>query len=468
MSWLQAVLIAEARASNRAVRSALVRHRYIGGDPMALVLWQLGAEPFTFGAIAWGHRKNDRNLAVPGEPRDRELAFRAILPVAKAFNEWFESSPEPQVVIANGGSASLLARLGRRLAYLRNDGAFPADPALIRFGRHLRFLGDRSRHPGQQLVIVLTDLLGSHWVTELSSLEAQSLAALDAAIAPPRGKTAHKAALDAEGLPIGPVPGASEDKRLEPLVDAFNKARGRRTDEAVVAPLRRPVEAHYHDLVFDHAWPLVWRCLEREAEFPQAPGASRRWSDDLSALRFHLDALGPRRVRQTHRQAARTLQTWEDAQKLLLAEEAIDDRLRMIPHVLAHAAMIGEVIEVDDDHRECINDKWLRRPRVTLELPSRCIMPVGKQLYWTQDAKANPYELLELRESEDETWIAVLQYPTGAAKKLPVVGDEATFSVHTLTPGYRPRYPDDPPWTHVRSRPEQASIEAERDAGGWE
>jgi hypothetical protein len=436
---------------------------------MAMVLWQLGAEPFTFGALAWGHELGDRNLAVPGEPRDRELAFRAILPVAKAFNTWFESSDEPQVVVTNPGSASLLARLGRRLAYLRTDGDFPADPALIQFGRHLRFLGDRSRFPGQSLVIVLTELLRAHWVTELADFETQSLAALDAAIAPANGCTAHEAARAAELLPIGPVPTGDEDDRLEPLLDAFNEARGRRSAESVVASLRRPIEAHYRELVFDLAWPLLWRCFEREAALEPAAHVQRRWNEDMNVLAWHRENIGPRRLRQSHKQAARTLQTWEGANQLLTAEEAIDDPMRMIPHLLAHEAMVGTVLEVNLENRVLsAKGRRVKRPLVRLQLSARCIMPLRKNLYWTGDPQGHPYELIELEPTGEHEWVAVLRYPSGSKRDRPEVGGEATFSKYGFGGGYRAQYPTDPPWTHVRERIEQASLEDEHDAGGWQ
>lgn len=208
MSYLNAVLVAEARALGRAQRSTTVRHRLLAKRPFVLMLWQLGAEPFTAAAVAWGFGPKDRTMVVPGEPRDRELAFRALTVVAQAFNAWFEGPRDeaPQVVVPNWGTLTLMGRLGRRLAYLPTTGDAPASPDLVRFGRHLRFLADRTRHPGQQLVVVLTELLASHWQTELSDLETQSLAALDAAIAPPHGKSGHEGARDVEDLEIGPTP----------------------------------------------------------------------------------------------------------------------------------------------------------------------------------------------------------------------------------------------------------------------
>ena len=52
---------------------------------------------------------------------------------------------------------------------------------------------------------------------------------------------------------------------------------------------------------------------------------------------------GHRRTRQTSRQAAMTLRHLEDAEARLLAEEACDDPIRMIPYILDHKAVEGRV-----------------------------------------------------------------------------------------------------------------------------
>ena len=472
MSYLQAVLLAEARAQARGVRSALFRHRRITERPMGLALWQLGAEPFTVGAAAWGFSPSDRNLQVPGEPRDRELAFRALSVVAREFNPWFESG-EPQVVLPNRGTLGLLARLGRRLAYLPTDGDHPADPALVRFGRHLRFLADRSRFPGQQLVLVLTELLRSHWVCELSDVETQSLAALDAAIDPPPGASAHDAAAAAELLSIGPVPGGDEDERLDPLVQEFNAQRLRRTEETIVAPLRQPIVDHYTKLVFTGVWPLLWRCLERERELREAPSVGGRWQQDLDALERHRSWIrqtgGIRRIRQTSAQAAWTLRRWEEAQRLLAGEEALDDRLRMLPFVMSNEALVGRVVQVDLEHRERPKRNLVRRPRVTLALADRCLMPLGKHLFWTATPDKAAYRLIAAAQAPGEAgWHAILQHESGSEMPRPLAGEEAVFSIHHTRADPPLMLPPAAPWTHVRPPSNSASLEDDSDARGWE
>lgn len=472
MSYLQTVLLASARKLGRGVRSAQVRHRHITQSPMGMVLWQLGAEPFTAAAAAWGFGPTDRNLVVSGEPRNRDLFFRAMTRLASAFNPWFEKG-EGQIVVPNKGTLSMLARLGRRLAYLPTDGDHPADPALVRFGRHLKFLGEHSRFPGQQLVLVLTDLLAAHWVCELSDLEAQNLAALDAAIAPPKGKTAMQAVEAAERVSVGPVP-QDEDREVARLMADFNKARKGVTDEKVVVPLREDIERFYERLIFDEVWPLLWRCLERERKLTGGPSVDDRWQHDLKAVERHLEWVaktgGITRVRQTSRQAAMTLRGWEEATRLLAAHEALDDPYRMIPFIMSSEAITGKVVELDMDHHEMGLKRAVLRPRVQVKLAGRCLVPLGKTPYWTKTPGSAAYTLVDKvtgRKGKGGD-VVVLQHETSTKVDRPKVGETVIFSVHHTGSGPPLMLRYEAPWTHKRAVPESASLESDDATGGWE
>jgi hypothetical protein len=186
----------------------------------------------------------------------------------------FESRPLAivlyQLVVANSATAKMLDRLGRRLAYLPTTGPQPADEALVRLGRHLRFLANRMWMPGQQLLVSLTDVLNDHWMSAQSELERQSLAAVDAFIEPPGALNGFEAAARVEDDSVGPIPGAEDDERLEPLIEEFNELRRGRTTRDVVEPLLGPIEDHYRPLV-ERAWSVLWRCRHREAKFSEAP-----------------------------------------------------------------------------------------------------------------------------------------------------------------------------------------------------
>ncbi len=367
----------------------------------------------------------------------------------------------------------MLGRLGRRLAYLPIDGKRPADPRLVRFGKHLRFLADRAKHPGQQVVLVLTELLAAHWVTDLSQLEQQSLPALDAAIEPSRLRSGFAAAVAAEDIEIGPVPSGDDDNEVDGLLTNFNALRSRSTDESLVARLRAPIERHYEALV-DRGWALTWKCLERERWLPEAQHVSRRWADDGEAIDRHMEWTvvigGRRRVQETNAQAARTLRSWEQAQALLVAEEAIDDPIRMIPYFLANRAVGGTVIEIDLEHRVKLNGRNQKRPLVKVELAEPCALTADKEIYWTGAPSGPCYLVVERASAKKGTgWHITLEHQTNRVDSArPQVGDHAVFSVHDLSGAPPLTLPDKIPWTHAAESAPDGTIEEPTDERGWE
>jgi hypothetical protein len=469
---LDAALACRAHKVGRAIRKSLFRHRRLANKPMAVVLWQLGAEPFSAAAIGWGERRGQPALSVAGEPRNRDLAFAAILPFARWFNPLFESHDEPrdtiisgsrettlsatapQVLVANRATVEMLGRLGRRLAYLPTEGPRPADPELVRLGRHLLFLWSRWATPGQQLLVSLTDLLNAHWVTPQSDLERQALAALDAYIEPPGNLHGFDAAAEAERHVAGPMPASEDDERLDPLVKAFNEARGERTDSTIVARLITSIEDHYRPLV-RRTWDLIWRCRDRELRLAEAPSVGRRWDEDRRAYTAHMDWMaqgGLRRTRQSARQAAQTLRRLEDAKRRVEAEEACDDPLRMIPYILENKAVRGRVVKVDPDHREIAKVKAVRRPLVTLHSPDPCLMPPGKELWWTERPSGAEYVVHAIGPDPGGGASVTVKLMTSSAKAaMPVEGEVVCFSVLETSDRFGEPLPKDEPWTHRAS-----------------
>jgi hypothetical protein len=469
MNHLDAALAARAFREGKALRTARLRHRRLIDGPMAIVLWQLGAEPFSAAAVGYGCSPADRACRVAGEPRSRDLAFQAVLPFARWFNERFErhaasretvtrgnftferARTAPQVIVANSATAEMLGRLGRRLAYLPTSGPRPAEEALVRLGRHLLFLRDRRAVPGQQLLVAMTELLGEHWATPQSELEQQSLPALDAWIEPPAGLHGFEAAARVEDLGVGPVPSGDEDERLGPLVERFNQLRGKGTDPAMVRPLLAPVYEHYKPLLL-RAWELLWRCRDREAVYPEAPSVARRWDEDRDAYTRHMDWMarsGLRRTRQTPRQAALTLRSLEEATRLLEAEEACDDPLRMLPCVLENKAVRGMVERVDRDHKELAKRKAVRRPLVVLCSDDPCRMPAGKKLYWSEDPGGKEFLVHRVEPLLGGGARVTLKLMTSRdTTGTPAVGMDACFSVHHTARGRPAELPRNDPWTH--------------------
>jgi hypothetical protein len=483
MDHLEITLAARAHCGGRALRSAQYRHRHLEARPLAVTLFQLGAEPFTAAALGWGERPAQLHFRVAGDPRNRDLAFAPLLELAHWFNPRFEAPAEdretfqrgdetmtrarsaPQVIVANSATAQLLARLGRRLAYLPITGPRPADPALIRLGRHLRFLASRAAYPGQQLLVALTELLNDHWMTSQSELERQSLAALDAFIEPPAGTHGFAAAAVAEDDSVGPIPAAEKDEELGPLVERFNAARAGRTDAAVVKPLLRPIEEHYRPMI-RRAWELLWSCRDREARVAEARSVARRWKDDRDAYTAHIDWMkrgGLRRTRHTPRQAAFLLRRLEEDQRLLEAEAACDDPLRMIPYLLQHKAVCGRIVAIDRSHRELATRRMVARPLVTLKSDDPCLIPLGRELWWSEQPGGREFVVHAIPPSEGGC-LVTLKLMTGSPDaELPEVGSNGCFSIHNTRPSPFTLLPQTDPWTHqpARGAADIGSIEEE-------
>ncbi|WP_020473473.1 hypothetical protein [Zavarzinella formosa] len=472
MNHLDVALMARSFTSGRGVRSSLVRHRRLVPKPIAIVLWQLGGEPFSAAAIGWGNEHASLQTAVAGEPRNRGLAFGALLEFAKWFNPRFEecaadretltrgdysftvSRTAPQILVANSATVELLGKLGRRLAYLPTDGPNAVDPIIVRLGRHLRFLWDHHASPGQQMIVAMTDLMNAHWVTAQSGPERQSLPALEAFIAPPAGVSGFDAAAGAETLPAGPAPDGDDEQRLIPLVEEFNAKRKGSSDPATVGPFLDPIRRHYQPLL-RRTWDLLWRCRERELMLPEADSVGRRWDSDRQSYTWHMDWLarnGLRKTRQSPRQAATSLRNTEEAGRLLEAEEACDDPLRMAGYVLANKAVRGTVSHVDPDHKEPGPKRMVLRPLVTLRSPDPCLIPVGRELWWTEQPTGREFVVEEIGDAPNGGSDIVLKLMTStAAASLPTVGRNVCFSVHSTKPEWLGKLPSEDPWTHKAS-----------------
>ena len=482
MNFIDVALAARSFQLGRGVRSASVRHRRLLDAPVVVVLWQLGAEPFSAAALGWGTHPGALSVSVAGDPRNRDLAFEALRPFARWLDEHFENRARqrepgragesgcavsaPQVVVANAASAELLGRLGRRLAYLGGDLTSPGDPALVRLGRHLLFLRDHAGVAGQQLLVPLTELLQAHWATAQSAPERESLAALDAWIAPPAGSTGFEAAARAEAIATGPLAPGDAEEELQPLVERFDRQRRGRVDRETVRPLLAPLEAFYRPLI-EEAWAIVWRCWERERALTEAPSVEGRWRVDREAFTWHMDWLarcGLRRTRATARQAAALLHRLERAAERLEAEEACDDPLRLAPALLAHQAVRGQVVRVDLEHRERSKARSVARPLVTLATARPCRMVPGKKLWWTEQSGGREYLVGAVRAVPGGGSEVTLVLQTSRAARLPGVGAEACFSAYSTAGGYVPPLPRETPWTHTAAAPLSAPQDVEEQA----
>lgn len=472
-----ALLAARAHDTGRAQPTALFRHRAIAPDPIGVVAWQVGTEPYSVGSIAIGRMSSGFAMSVPGYPLDRVLLFASLTGAAKAFCTALESYATgpceevehygqtlavplvlPQIVVANGETLALLARLGRRLAYLPTDGDNPADPALPRWGRHLMWLAEHAQFPGQQLVVCLTDLLGRHYATAASALEMRSLPALNAWIEPPADVHGFRAAEMAERTPIGPAPSPDDAQKIFALMKAVNEARKGSTDYDYVQKLAKPLRARYGDLTHT-TWDLMRQVLDRERAKPEAASVGRRAREDRIAYAAHMNWMsgpseGRRRTRMTPRRAAMRLHELENANTRLVAEEAIDDPLRMAPHLLVGKAVAGTVIECDANRRELVNGRRNRRVRVVLRTDEPCTLPLGTEVWWTRAAAEREWIVASAAAAGAGSHVAlVLQTSVLPKSGLPAVGQRACFSLFNTRPGYELLLPAQTPWTHRTPAP---------------
>ena len=254
---------------------------------------------------------------------------------------------------------------------------------------------------------------------------------------------------------VGPLPSGEDDERLDPLVDRFHERRGSSTDPKVIASLLAPIEDHYRPLV-RRTWELLWRCRERELILPEARSVARRWDEDRRAYTAHMDWMaqgGLRGTRQTPRQAALMLRKLEDTKRRLEAEEACDDPLRMIPYLLENKAVRGRVIRVNPEHREMGERSMVRRPLVILHSPDPCPIPLGRELWWSEQPDGREFIVQAITPGPEGGALVTLKLMTSSGKTgLPAVGSDACFSIHT-TDGWLAKLPPDDPWTHQPEQP---------------
>lgn len=489
MSSLDAVLSALAHEEGRAQRRSALRHRHLVASPIAMAPWHLGAEPFTYAALAYGDwEPRFEAMALPGEPRDRRLLFPVTVPLAEWFNEHFEAAWQaaggterdkeepledaPQIIVPNEGAVTVLRKLGRRFAYLPTEptegGPPPADPVLVRFGRHLQFLGQSAGQPGRQLVVAASTLAGDGWASEQTVAERANLAALDAWIDPPSGLHGFEAAAAVEDLNAGPLPSPEIEERVNVLIGRFGDAR-KEEDAAAEEAALADLDVVYRGLC-EGAWRLMWRVVERERIWPEEGRfLPARWARDVEDYARHMDwiagpAEGRRRTRDTIRQAMVIRRGLEADAQCLEAEEALSDPLRLIPYLLDNKAIEGTVHSCELDHKMVKPGKRQvsRAPKIVLRTTLPCVMPIGKELWWSEEPGKVSAEVVE-----------VVDDPTGPGSRVTLLfltnlktadaiaerNDTLCFSELSTNVFLWDKFPTKDPWTHAPVAPEPTSLE---------
>lgn len=472
---LEAYFAARIYQEGQALRRTTLRHVHLADPPLAVAMWRLGGERFRAAAIAWGPLDGPFQLAVPGEPRNRDLYFAALQPFAadlcvrvrraaasreaRQRGSVTEAIPTDalQLVVPNTATVSALGLLGRYLGYLSDRGGVAPHPFLIEAGKHLRFYSRNARVPGQALLVPLDRLVADQWATLLSPFEQANLAALDAQIEPGPGLHPFDASAAAEASArIGPEPTEDVDRVTESLLAEFNAARGTSTDPAIVAPLVEPLRQHYRGLV-EPVWELMGRVVERERQLTAAPSVYRRFESDREAYGRHVDWVinqgGYYRTTDTPRQAAISLRRLEDALAHYEADRAVEDPACMIPYLLDGDAIRGTVVSLAET-KVVVNVRAVRRAVIALDSPDPVILPEGKQLWWTATAGGDPWEVQSVQPNGAGSRIFLILTGKPTPARLPNIGDLITLS--TLSTGRTNFWlmpPADPPWTHRPSCP---------------
>jgi hypothetical protein len=467
---LEAYFAARIYQDGQALRRTTLRHVHLADSPLAIAMWRLGGERFRAAAIAWGPLDGPFQLAVPGEPRNRDLYFAALQAfaadlcarirraavsrVARQRGSVIEQIPADalQIVVPNKATVSALGLLGRYLAYLSDRGGITPDLALVEAGKHLRFYARNARVPGQALLVPLDQFVADHWATLLSPFEQGNLAALDAQIE--SGPLCHpfEASAAAEAtVRIGPEPTEDIDRRTETLLSEFNAARGTSTDPAIVGPLTGPLREHYRGLI-EPVWQLMGRVIGRERQLAAAPSVYRRFESDRETFGRHVEWVvtqgGYYRTTDTPRQAAITLRRLEDTLARYQADRAVDDPACMIPHLLDGDAIRGAVASLTET-KIVVNVNAVRRAVMALDSPDPVILPEGKHLWWTATAGGHPWQVQSVQPSGAGSRIFLILTAKPTPARLPAVGDLITLSkLCTGQARFWLMPPPDPPWTH--------------------
>jgi len=472
---LEAYFAARIYQEGTALRRTTLRHVHLADPPLAIAMWRLGGERFRAAALAWGPLDGPFQLAVPGEPRNRDLYFAALQPfaadlcarirrtaatlVARERGSVTEHIPVDalQLVVPNKATVSALGLLGRYLAYLSDRGGTAPDPALVEAGKHLRFYARHARVPGQSLLVALDQLVADHWATLLSPFEQANLAALDAQIEPGPGRHPFQASAAAEATArIGPEPTEDIDRTTEALLADFNAARGTSTDPAVTGPLAGPLRDHYRALTAP-VWDLMGRAVTRERQLAAAPSVYRRFESDREAFGRHVSWVvtqgGYYRTTDTPRQAAITLRRLEDTLARYEADQAVEDPALMIPHLLDGDAIRGIVASLTET-KVVVNVRAVRRMVMALDSPDPVILPTGKRLWWTATASGHPWEVQSVQPNGAGSRVVLMLTAKPTSERLPLAGDVITLS--TLCTGQQAFWlmpPENPPWTHRPDTP---------------
>jgi hypothetical protein len=187
---------------------------------------EMPGEDTTLHAVAFGRpgRMDPLRLLAVADPRER-AAEHEMFAFAHAYLarylEWCE---------ANGVSAQIIVTSRAALAHLTNIAqdlrVAEWNPVVAGFAADLTYFVEREAVPGQQAVVVMTELLRTHWVMPLQPKQEEHLAVVLATIDPLPDSDLATLVGSAEQLSMGPLPLPQfERSELAPRLRRYTAAR---------------------------------------------------------------------------------------------------------------------------------------------------------------------------------------------------------------------------------------------------
>ena len=285
-----------------------------------------------------------RALADPSDRDERRQLYGALGADVSRYLEFCERQQlAPQIVLTSPNALELWINLADDFR------SFPFEPDLAALAKSVTFFTERAQLPGQQAVVILTDVLSHHWVPPLEPLQEQHLGVVLVCHDGPRGDaTIYDRMLVAKESPMGSstTPRFDNDV-LMPRLDAYRRARRRRLPSAELAPLVDAITRPLGDVVR----PMI-AAMEQAvailaaAALPSLPEVANWQAAEWEAFRRfqqHLRAGGhiPRRDRPAR--ATRTLTERELRLETVNASIACHDRLGRVRAVWLGDALAGHV-----------------------------------------------------------------------------------------------------------------------------
>lgn len=470
MSAISAYARARAVDADRAYPIATRRHLHVSDHPLVFLPLMLAGEANAPLAALVGSDREDPQLLVVPQPRNRDLRFEFAARLADIVLPYIDSRTRagvepygkagelryldaPQMFVANPAGVGFVRLFGRSTRLRRTFGPYAVKPQVPLLGRWLTYLAERAEHPGSSALVAMTGALGLHWATGQSALEDANLATQLAWITPPDGLGGTEAARLAEDPivfpPAGPATDPSFDNEtLAPAIRLYDEGHHDRAIAVLTRELRGQLEP---------TWRQMWQAIDLLRAMPPGDTVAKRWETDRTDFTSYYKYVGsagslPQARRDSAVAAARRLQRLEREQAEYDATRALDDPLVMANFRVTGEAFTGRVVSVDDTRR-VVSPKGRRVLRPLVEVRTDDPVRLGTDTKVRSSARrgqtatvVSVADGLVTLQIED----VMGRGSTPAPGSLPAVGDAVTYT-SVFPEGFRspelPK-PEDTPWTH--------------------